>query len=251
MKKKLLLVFIFLISFIVFAIALMPANFALNIASKYLPKQLQIGAVSGTIWQGKANVVSYQNIHVNRVMWDLNPWSLVSAKLAGKVNLGNVREKSAPYGKINFELGLFNQQVSLNNSKLRVPAPLIASQVRLPFPVQSKGTLELTIAQAVTGKPYCEQLQGQVETKELSVMGLQGWIDVDTIKGKLSCKSGALALLVNEQNELGLELDAELGDAQPKVTAFIKPAPSMPKQVHDGVKFLGRPDEQGRYQIRL
>lgn len=251
MKKKLLLVFIFLISFIIFAAALMPANFALSLFEKQLPKQLQIGQVSGTIWQGKANVVNYQNVQVNRVIWDLDPWSLVTGKLTGKINLGNIREKSAPYGKFNLALGLLSKEVTLNNSKLRVPASLVASQVRLPFPVQSKGSFELNIAQAISGKPYCEQLSGEVETKELSVMGLQGWIDVDTIKGKLSCKNGAVALLVNEQNELGLELDAELGDAKPKVTAFIKPAPSMPKQVHDGVKFLGRPDEQGRYQIRL
>jgi len=32
---------------------------------------------------------------------------------------------------------------------------------------------------------------------------------------------------------------------------FIKPKANMPKDVHDAVKFLGRPDSQGRYKVSL
>jgi general secretion pathway protein N len=49
-----------------------------------------------------------------------------------------------------------------------------------------------------------------------------------------------------------LQADVHLADNfQFKVAGNVKPDASLPKEVHDAVKFLGRPDAQGRYPVNL
>ena len=68
----------------------------------------------------------------------------------------------------------------------------------------------------------------------------------------LSCKSGDIAILVDPDNTLGLEADATLkANFDFKVAGYVKPDASLPKDVHDAVKFLGRPDTQGRYPLNF
>ena len=97
----------------------------------------------------------------------------------------------------------------------------------------------------------CDELSGNAETHNLSVQGLQGWIEFDTIQGKLSCNNGALGLNISEQNQMGLQLEAQYGLRVMSISGFVKPDATMPKQVHDAVKFLGRPDNNGRYSFKF
>lgn len=251
MKKNIALTNLFFVCVLIFVIALMPARVALDFAKPMMPKTLKINQVHGSIWQGGAVAVSFEQHQLDNVTWDLSAWSLLTASLAGDIKFGKRREMSAPYGHSDFSVSLISQQLLLSNSSLRVPSDMVMSQLDLPMPMKSKGHINLKLAEGSPGKPYCDALNGTVSTQNLSVQGLQGWVDIDTVKGQLSCKKGALVFKINEKNVLGLQVEAELGEHGAKVSGFIKPDPSMPKQVHDAVTFLGRPDQSGRYSLRF
>ncbi len=251
MKKLFGLSILFIVAFMVFLVALMPASIALQLASTYLPKQLQIGEVGGTIWQGNASAVRYQQHTFKKVNWDITPLGLLTGSVKGEFKLGAVREFDAPYGKGSFTYGLTDNALALDNTQLRAQAESVIAALNLPMPLKTKGQIQLNLASAATGEPYCDVLTGSIRTNNISVQGLQGWIDIEQINGKLSCKSGAVALSVTEKNPLGLQLEAEMGKGGAKVSGFVKPDATMPKQVHDAVKFLGRPDQSGRYPLRF
>ena len=97
-----------------------------------------------------------------------------------------------------------------------------------------------------------QSLQGEIASPNIDVQGLNGWFNIGPLGGNLSCKSGDIAILIDPDNTLGLEADATLkANFDFKVSGYVKPDATLPKDVHDAVKFLGRPDNQGRYPLNF
>ncbi|NRA80625.1 MAG: type II secretion system protein N, partial [Pseudoalteromonas sp.] len=53
MKRVILLITVFVMCFLVFTLVKTPAAVALDFAKPHLPKQLQLGKASGTLWDGR------------------------------------------------------------------------------------------------------------------------------------------------------------------------------------------------------
>jgi general secretion pathway protein N len=234
----------------------MPASVAVSVAKPYLPKQLKIGNVSGSVWAGAVTQVIYKDKNQQQVFknlkWSIQASSLFYANLVADINFGNIREKSELSGKGSIQFGLLSNELILKNTNLRAPINDLLSQANLPLPVNAKGRVTVKIEEYELGEPYCEVLNANITTQQLEVQGLSGWFSIDEIAAKGKCKSGNITFAVNKSNDLGLQLDVVLA-AKNKLTVsgFVKPSAKMPKDVHDAVKFLGRPDNQGRYAIKL
>lgn len=72
-----------LLSFMVFLIAYAPASFVLALAQDTLAArapQLHIDQVSGTLWQGEANL-QYENLAPSRLQWHITPATLLKGEL--------------------------------------------------------------------------------------------------------------------------------------------------------------------------
>ena len=252
MKNIIGLSLAFVVTFLIFTMCNMPAAVLIQLLDKHIPPTVKIGAVTGTVWQGKLNEVRMNNVQLNNVRWQLDAAALLTAKLQGKVNFGNARDKREISGKGLFSIGLTDQVVSLTNATVRFSVEQAMSQVTLPLPVQAKGRVLLDIDTFSTGQPYCHELTGEIRSPGISIQGLNGWFDIGALGGSLSCKSGDISVLVDPDNTLGLHADATLADRfQFRVAGNIKPQASLPKEVHDAVKFLGRPDAEGRYPVNL
>jgi len=155
-------------------------------------------------------------------------------------------------GKSNFKLSLLNKDASLQDAVLRFEVEQLMGQLDLPLPVNATGRVIFNIDEFQSGKPYCQQIKGDVFSPNIRVEGLTGWFSIGELGADLNCKSGDLAAVVQPDNLLGLQADVHLADNfQFKVAGNVKPDASLPKEVHDAVKFLGRPDAQGRYPVNL
>ncbi|MBQ4834160.1 type II secretion system protein N [Pseudoalteromonas sp. MMG010] len=252
MKKITFLSLLFIISFTVFCIIKLPAAVVLDIAKPYFPKDLKVGTVIGTVWQGQAMQVRYDKEQLNNVRWDIAGWSLFTASLNANVKFGDPRERNDISGHGHIEFGLFNHDLKLSKAIVRGTVERALEYVQLPLPATAKGRVILTLNTFTVGNPYCSTLNGDISSPDIDVKGLNGWFNIGALSGDLSCKSGAVAIKVDPDNKLGLEADATLSaNYNFKVAGYVKPDASLPKDVHDAVKFLGIPDGSGRYPLNF
>ncbi|MCQ8880137.1 type II secretion system protein N [Pseudoalteromonas shioyasakiensis] len=252
MKKTAFLIIVFIISFIVFAVIKTPAAVAINLASDYLPKDLKIGKASGSVWQGRIMQLHYQGEQINNLSWDISGWALFTGQLTGNLKFGNVRDTADISGRGDFNYGLFDQSISLSDATLRLSVERAMERLQLPLPVKAKGRVIVDLDEYQSGAPYCDVLNGEIASPNIDVQGLSGWFSIGPLSGRLSCKSGDVAVLVDPDNRLGLEADAVLkANLDFKVAGFIKPDATLPKEVHDAAKFLGRADRDGRYPLNF
>lgn len=255
MKKTISLIFLFIFAFLAFALYLVPASVVLSMADSHLPQNVKLAGVSGTIWQGRVAQVQFNQQLIDKLEWQLKPLSLISGNLNADISFGSLRGFDTPFGKTSVSLPLSAESLKLTRTNVRLSTSMLLDNVKLPMALPTKGNLKIKLSDAefplIDQKQLCNTLAGQAETHNLSVQGLQGWIEFDTIRGKLSCDNGALSLNISEENQLGLQLEAQYGIQIMKVSGFVKPDASMPKQVHDAVKFLGKPDNNGRYPFKF
>lgn len=253
MKKIITLSVIFVVCFIVFAVIKVPAAVAINLASPYLPKGIELGKVTGSVWQGHLSQLRFQSEEgINSINWDISGWALFLGKFKGDIKFGNARKLSDISGHGDFSYGLFNQAITLKNVALRMTVEHAMPRLQLPLPVNAKGRVIIDLDEYSSGQPYCETLKGEIASPNIDVQGLSGWFSIGPLSGNLSCKSGDVAVLVDPDNRLGIEADATLrANYDFKVAGYIKPEASLPKEVHDAAKFLGRADNQGRYPLNF
>jgi general secretion pathway protein N len=255
MKKILSLGLVFISFFIAFLIYLAPAAIVFDAVKPQLPKHIKLAGISGTIWQGQVQQIQVNRQYLDSISWHLKPLSLMTGEISLDINFGKRRNFDLPYGKASVTVPMDFTNIQLTDSSLRVPANMAMSYAQLPMSLPAKGNLKLELADASLllndATKLCDRLSGEIDTHNLSVQGLQGWIDFDTISGKLKCNRGALSLAITETNQLGLQLEADLTKRGVEGSGFVKPDSTMPKQVHDAVKFLGQPDNLGRYKLPL
>lgn len=252
MKQKVYLVLLFIFSFLAFSLSRLPASIAVQAAQGYLPKNVAFGNLTGSIWQGQVSEVRVNKVQIFNVRWQLEPIALLTGNLAGDLTWGNPRASEEMSGKSHFSLSLLDQHASLKDAVLRFEVEQLIGQLNLPLPVNATGRVIFNIDEYQSGKPYCQQIKGDVFSPNIRVEGLTGWFSIGELGADLNCKSGDLAAVVQPDNLLGLQADVNLGkNLQFKVAGNVKPDASLPKEVHDAVKYLGRPDAQGRYPVNL
>lgn len=240
----------FLISFLVFSVIKLPAAVALNLAKPYLPEGLEMGQTVGTVWQGQMMQVRFGSEQLNNVRWDISGWSLFSAKVITNLRFGDPRDRSNVSGNADIQYNMLSNELKLTNTVLRSSVEQVIKRIQLPLPVLAKGRVILELDEYVSGTPYCGALKGELVSPNIDVQGVNGWFSIGDLTGSLNCKSGDIAIVIEPNNKLGLEADATLkAGFDFTVAGYVKPDVTLPQDVHNAVKFLGRPDNQGRYSL--
>lgn len=255
MKKWFAVIAIFVSSYLTFLVITMPLALVINTIQ--LPKNINIGSVSGSIWQGEITQASINNYQINTIKTQLNFWSLLSLSPKLTVNFGDALLAGAE-GK--FILTATTDKLLLNNVELLVSANDIAEQLvaakLLPMSVIAQGNIELlltTLSVDISGKLQCEQAQGQVNWLGSSVIALENTVKLGKFNADLSCQQGDLLAKIPANNNLGLNFTARISLANQKVSGqgYLTPGAKFPAQLTSSLRFIGRPDNQGRYLLRF
>jgi general secretion pathway protein N len=245
-KTKLIVIGV--VSYALFTLLLTPVSWWLKLAP--LPAQMQLGAVSGTLWQGEVAGLRYQQLQFDTLSWKLNGRSLFTANLQFELQSGSVQNAALPYltGIASYGFG----GSKLKNATVRLPVAQVIPLMTLPLPVDATGELVLDVPSYSQGQPWCGVLNGSASWQNARLQTPTGtWLELQNLFGTLECADGTVVLTTDGANLLGLNIKAVVNAEQLLVNGTLKPDPGMPEEVHQAMRFLGRPDAEGRYRIRF
>jgi general secretion pathway protein N len=77
-------------------------------------------------------------------------------------------------------------------------------------------------------------------------------VEFGTLKAKLTCDKGELVVDINPENDLGLSYRAQLKQGgRFSGSGYLTPGTKFPEQLRSALSFLGKPDNQGRYRLKI
>jgi len=234
-----------IIIYMMFLLVYLPANWLVSIAP--LPSHVVISGAEGTLWQGKAALITVDQRQIEQVSWQLSPWGLFVGQANINFTIGNRATPVSGKGSLRWSLA----GVSAKNIRLDLPDSFLLAGTQLPFKTHINGDVSLIVETLAQGKPWCEQLNGKLFLNHTNVKNQYGVYPLGNITLGLGCLDGQLQLATDEtQNVLGLSGTVILGESNlVKVSAKIKPTDTQPKDLRESLVFLGRQDSQGYYAI--
>ena len=244
MKKWLVIGVTFVSVYLVFVMAFVPAHFALSYVK--LPKGMVLNGVKGTIWEMTVDQIVHPKITIEQVQASLNFWSILTLNPSITVEFGD-DFSTGPSGYLSMS-GLLNTMV-ISEASLVVSADTIAQQLPLTMPLVASGDIKLLIDTFIFGQPICQQAQGSITWQTPSISAFNNRVELDRLEAKLSCEQGALALTMDENNELGLSFVTYLRSTGLSGNGHLTPAEKFPDNLKSLLPFLGEPDRQGRYRL--
>ncbi|MBV2130873.1 type II secretion system protein N [Arsukibacterium indicum] len=236
------------LAYVFFLLYLVPAAWFVHWLG--LPANIQLGQVKGTIWQGSAMVAQYRSLQFQQLRWQFNGWSLL--RLSPQINLsaGSIGEREQPY--FTAEVAYSFSGMEIQQALLRLPVSQLLPLEQLPLPVSATGELMVEVKDFQQGKPWCSSLAGTASWLDARLQTPTGtWLELNSIVADLSCIEGSPVLITDGNNSLGLAVTAAVENKRLTVNGTLKPEASLPQEVHQAMRFVGRPDEQGRYTIRF
>lgn len=159
---------------------------------------LQIGSISGTLWNGKLSHLDYRNqFQLQRLTWKFDWLALLTLKAKADVKFSNSRNVMTGAGSIAYGLS----GISVSDTNIDFDATALLPYLQLPIAVTPSGKFSLIIENATQGSPYCAELNGYIVWHEAKVDTVMGNIDFATPSVDFSCSEGGVVALLKQHSE--------------------------------------------------
>lgn len=194
MKLKIILAFITL--YIASLILTIPAN----MITRFIPENsgVQVGAVSGTIWNGKLSQVDYRRqFQLQRLGWEFDWLALFKLQLKADIKFDNGRTVMSGTGSIIYGIS----GLAISDLNVDMQAISLVPYLKLPVPATPSGKFTLALENATLGAPYCTELDGYLVWHNGKVNTPMGDIDFATPSVDLSCAEGNLLAQLKQHSE--------------------------------------------------
>lgn len=248
MKKQFTIGGIFLISYVGFLIATLPATVLLNQFPP--PNNIRISGVTGNVWHANIKQLIVGKVSIQKVNTRLSIWSLFTLTPKLSITFGDPFI-AGPEGEL--ELTLSQEKAQISDLQLFVNANDIAQQLILPLPMSAQGDVELTVLSAeidLQKGNQCIAVKGSAAWSKAGVLALEQKIKLGNLQADIACDNGALAVIVSPKNDLGLTFSAFVrSGGNISGNGFLKPGAKFPEALNDALPFLGSKDSQGRYRL--
>ncbi|MBL4910433.1 MAG: type II secretion system protein N [Alteromonadaceae bacterium] len=252
MKKWFLYAAVFFVSYIIFMVATLPVNRALSYVS--LPKNIQLVAVTGSMWDIKVKQViiratNNKRILINNINIRLSVSSLLLFDPSVAVSFGG-HSLSGPKGQLTAN-HLLND-ISISDAKIALDAAEVIAQLSLPIAVEAFGKMSLNLQDYTLGKPLCKSAKGTITWPKAALAAFEQTAELGTLKAKLSCEKGVLVASVEPKNNLGLTFTTYIRSSKHiSGNGYLKPTGKFPPALTQVLPFLGKPDRNGRYRLNF
>jgi len=247
MKKKLAIMAIFLLSYVVFVIATIPSTFVLQQVT--LPKNIQLYGVSGTLWHTYIEQLHVEKTQLVNVDAQLSFWSLLTLSPKVDVRFGDPLLAGA---EGQFTAVIDSETLTITELTALISANEIAQQLPLPIPASAQGEVNLAIAQVSINlhTQQCSVITGEASWHKAGVKALDQKVKLGQFTSKLACEDGVLALHLSPKNDLGLTFSAYVRKrGRVSGSGYLKPGNNFPASLNGILPFLGKQDSQGRYRL--
>lgn len=235
-------------AYLAFVIAKFPAGTAYRWLA---PPELRLAGITGTVWQGGAELGSVPGLPLSDLRWDLGAWPLLTGRLAGdfeaRLTDGFVAGSvSASTSRVAFtdlqastSLPTLRALLPLNDTQGLISVALERLELRDGWPVSALGTLrvgQLEVAPLIpTGGPALIPL-GNYELRFVESSG-QG------IRAELSDSGGPL----EASGVLSLGLDRSYA-----IEGAVRARADAPEMLIQGLAIMtGEPDAEGHRPFTL
>ena len=193
------------ISYVVLLIATIPAKPVIDLVNRNTPANVQ--GVSGTLWDGRALLISINNINIDRTEWSFKLWKLFIGKVAVNINT------QFSDNDINAEIGTsFLGRFFINDLYARVDAQQVAELANLPL-VQLSGIISLDIESAQWKQGELPLANGEISWRDAAV----------TVADTASLGNVTILISESDQQLLTAEINNQGGDIKINGTAGLVP----------------------------
>ncbi len=212
---------------------------------------IQLGSVSGTLWQGKARTINIQGLVLREIEWDIAPLALLVGKLSMDIR------SDLPGGFANGHLAL-SAGGTLSVSNLEIAADIKPFSKALNLS-SAGGEISSRIDHLEAADGWFRSLIGTVRignyilvpergTQTAVTAGFEVLFDVESV-GEDKSLSGTV-------RDIGgpFEIDAELFLTPPanyELKGRIAARPGAPKNLSQDLGLLGPASPQGGYEFSL
>jgi general secretion pathway protein N len=211
-----------------------------------LERQLQLGGLSGTLWQGRADKMLLRDYPLGSLQWQVHPADLLLLDLVAELEI------NGPDGTASGELSWPLVDGSTRLSALQASLPASWLQLVLQEPLlQLQGRLEINMEQlSLDVDGYISGLQGQMSWHQAAVAGdivtplgdlmLDWQSDGGTLVGEFSDSGGPLAMAGR----------VTIADGQYRVAAKLAARSGNPS-LYQALNVLGRPGPDGWLALNI
>ncbi|SET39979.1 type II secretion system protein N [Thalassotalea agarivorans] len=248
MKKWIGYACLLVLSYAVFMLATLPASLVINKIK--FPNTVSVVGIKGSIWHFTVDKIHAQNVEVSDVEATFNFSSLLTLDPQLSITFGGPLHPG-PEGK--FIVHQLFSTPAVKELSVLVLADQIAQQLPLPLPVKAHDYVALNLQQFVIDPQLrCQAVAGNLEWDKAAVTALEEKVILGKLSADLSCDQGALVVEIDPNNDLGLSYSAYISaNGKFSGSGYLKPGAKFPEKLKQVLPFMGNPDNQGRYRLRM
>ncbi len=249
MVKKIIAIGFLLSSvFVASVVTHLPAQVVVQYAP--LPKQLKISGVEGSLWQGSAAQVSWKRENLGQVQWDLKAAALFTGKAEAQIRFGRGSQRDLQgRGLVGYSLaGVYakNMLVSLPVSEVMELAPPI------PVPIDIGGRVELNLRDYAYAAPYCGSATGSLVVTSDSISTPIADLVVGPVIADFTCQENKVEISGQQDSEQVMSGFSATLETNRRYSsqAWFTPQDAFPSELADQLKWLPKPDAEGKYRFK-
>lgn len=213
-----------------------------------IPTDIKVGSFSGSLWQGSLRQLSWRNLVLEKLDWQVTVFSWLPAiKVEFRVPQGP-QGAGTLRGWYSFLRGRHSLQLS--QWQLSAPADWVRQQLSLPVPITAQGTLQLRLQQGEFTPQGCRDFNGGLLNWQHAQLATPlGDLHLADIQGQLSCnQQGALALVLKQDSaHLNLMGRGTVGvDGRYQFSGQVRSGAALPSVMKPLMAQLGRANAQGQ-----
>jgi len=244
MKRLWILVALGILSYLVFALVTLPASVVI---SRLEPYGVRAAGVSGTAWNGSAQVFQVAGINVGQLSWDLHVVPLFTLKAVADVDVRRVdgfARGVVSAGKTRLELTDFSASL---------PVAALPPQVA---PGGWTGVVNARFASLVVENDWPTSADGMIDLADLTGPARRP-VNIGSYQVRFPEKGTTTDTLVGAINDTGgpIQINGTIqlkaADRSYLLDGLVATKPNAPADFARTLEFLGPPDAQGRRQFSL
>lgn len=232
-------------AFVIFALATLPANIVL---SRLESAGIHAGGVSGTIWNGRAQVLQLQGVNIGSVEWKLHALALFTAHANADVKVtradgfAQTQLSASPGGTIRLQA-------------LAASLPLSALPAST-LPGGWTGTLNGRIADLTLDNGWPTRVDGTLDVMDLTGPARRpaNMGSYRVVFDPAASTAEVLRGAVTDAGDGPLQISGNVelkSDHSYVVDALVATRPNAPRDLVSSLEYLGPPDAQGRRQFSM
>ena len=236
-------------AWLLFMVWRFPATVAYDMAADSLGEQLQLVGISGTVWDGGAQQLQYNNKAVAEAHWNLSPWGVLLGRVAGSIMLFDAES----YLQAQAKLPLGGGELAFTDLKGRLPLAQIQPYLSMvPLPLEGELSLKLDNL-VVSGEGKLQQADGKIVWHQAAVQLMEKLQFGDLQMSLHSVQGGGIEGMIADSGG-PLQLNATItlsAEGAYQLEGQAKANESAPKELRDALAMLGKSDSQGNYPLKF